>query len=887
MINIAFKKITLANGLDVILHEDHALPLVAVNVWYHVGSKDEQPGRTGFAHLFEHIMFDGSKNHNRSFFDPLQRVGGSLNGSTTRDRTNYWENLPANELELALWLESDRMGFLLDALDQKRFETEREVVHNERRQSYENRPYGMTSIHIQEALFPPPHPYHWNTIGIPADLDAATLDDVKAFFTKHYAPNNASLTIAGDINSDETLRLVERYFGDIPPQPAVPRVTRRESDLTGAVDLTITDKVQLPRLYLSWPSPGRFHQDDATATVMSTILGSGKRSRLFRSLEYEKQIVQEVMAFHFGGEIAGQLQVIATPAPGHTIAEVQDAVERELERMRREPPTEEELTGAKNGIEAMHVRQLERLGGFGGRADQLNAYNVFAGDPGKVNTDLDDYMKIRPEDVQRVAASLLTNRRVQLVVQPEPRLATGRSQVDRTVQPPGQHRHPFSPPAPARRRLSNGVNVLVVPMRGLPLVSVGAMLSTGAMTDPASLPGLAHVVGELLQEGTETRTSQQLAAELEFIGAELSVHPERVQTLVSATALTKNWTKALELQADIVLHPTFPHDEFTRIRKQLLTDLARAKDDATRIANRLYPELLYGRATPLGHPLTGNEDSVARMTQEDLVRHHRASTGPRSTTLLVVGDVSVDEAMGQLEQRFGQWTGDHEAHRNGAGPLPDPRAKSPTLYLVDKPGAAQSVIHAGHLSVPRHHPDFAALTLLNYAFGGHFGARLNANLRQAKGYSYGYRSFISWMRDSSYLLAGGSVHTAVTKESIAETLKEFADVRVGRPITKEELEDARMGLLRSLPSTFETTDQLLGRLVQLVEFNLPDDYFATIAEKFESVTLDDVHRVARDLLLDQHLTLLTVGDRAKIEPGLKELGLPLVHLDHEGAVLPS
>lgn len=886
MINVSFKKITLSNGLDVILHEDHSVPLVAVNIWYHVGSKDEQPGRTGFAHLFEHIMFDGSKHHNRSFFEPLQRAGGTLNGSTTRDRTNYWINLPANALELALWLESDRMGFLLDALDQKRFETERDVVHNERRQSYENRPYGMASIHLQRALFPLPHPYHWNTIGEAADLDAATLEDVKGFFNKHYGPNNASLTIAGDIAPEETLRLVEQYFGDLPPRPPAPRLTRRDSDLKGAVDLVLNDKVQLPRLYLAWPSPAHFSKDDPAATVLATILGDGKRSRLFRSLEYERQMVQEVMAFHFGGEIAGQLQVIATPAPGHSIGEVQTAVEAELARLRQEPPTAEELTSAKNRIEAMHVRQLERLGGFGGRADQLNGSNVFAGDPGRVNTELDEFRAVRGEDVQRVAESVLTERRAQLTVLPEPRLWAGPSSVDRTSHPASQGAKPFHPPAPTRRVLANGLPILVLPKRDLPIVGIGVLLSNGAMSDPEDLPGLAYVITELLEEGTQRLTSQQLAAEFELIGAELSVRADRSTTLIATSALSRHWPRALELVADVAQHPAFSEQEFTRVRKQLLTDLSRAKDDSNYVADRLYPGLLYGRESAHGHPLTGTEASLARMTRQDLVRHYGATGGPQSGVLVMVGDVSLDEAVQEAERCFGGWSVQAPSPLvNGAGSLPNPRASPLTLYLVDKPGAAQSVIRAGHLSVPRHHPDYAALTLLNYAFGGHFGARLNANLRQEKGYSYGYRSFFSWSRDSSYLLAAGSVHTAVTKESVAETLREFADLTRGRPITASELADAKSGLLRSLPSTFETTDQILERLVQIVEFGLPDDYFTTVAAQFEAVTLEDIHRVARELILDRHLTLLTVGDRAHVERGLNELGVPIIHLDPEGTVL--
>ena len=348
---ISFEKFTLANGLDVILHQDTSLPLVAVNVWYHVGSKDEKPGKTGYAHLFEHLMFEGSKHHNSGYFDSLQEVGATLNGSTTPDRTNYWENLPSHYLELALWLESDRMGFLLDALDQGRFDIQRDVVKNERRQSYENRPYGVSSIHLQEAVYPLPHPYHWPTIGFHEDLDAATLDDARAFFQRFYTPSNASLTIAGNIRIDEAGDMAERYFGDIPPGPALPRSTRTDSPLQGRVSLTLHDKVLLPRWSLVWPTTPRFHPDDAPLSVLASILGDGKSSRLHRALVYERRIAQSVSVHHGPSEIAGEFQLEVTAAAGHTADEVGEAALAEIQRMRDAPPLPEELARVKNRVE--------------------------------------------------------------------------------------------------------------------------------------------------------------------------------------------------------------------------------------------------------------------------------------------------------------------------------------------------------------------------------------------------------------------------------------------------------------------------------------------------------------------------------------------------------
>ena len=419
MVSISYEKFTLPNGLDVIVHEDHTLPIVAVNVWYHVGSKDEEQGRTGFAHLFEHVMFEGSKHHNRSYFEPLQKVGAVLNGSTTPDRTNYWENVPSNYLELALWLQSDRMGFLLDALDQKRFDIQRDVVKNERRQSYENRPYGMTHLVLQPVVFPTPHPYSWPTIGSQEHLDAADIEDVKAFFRRYYSPSNASIAVVGDVKTDDVRQLVERYFGDIPPGPAVNRIGRMDSDLRGRVSLTMPDKVQLPRLNLVWPTGPMFDPDEASLSVLGIVLGDGKSSRFYRSLVYEKQIARDVSVFNHPQEIAGEFHIQVTANPGRSLQEIEDLVYEELESIRREAPTEHEIKRAKNRIESFHVRQMERFGGFGGRADSLNEYNTYAGNPGLINTDIERYLAVAGEDVQRVASTALGNNYVNLSVLPE------------------------------------------------------------------------------------------------------------------------------------------------------------------------------------------------------------------------------------------------------------------------------------------------------------------------------------------------------------------------------------------------------------------------------------------------------------------------------------
>ena len=882
MVSISFDKFTLSNGLDVILSEDHSLPVTAVNLWYHVGSKNEEPGRTGFAHLFEHVMFEGSKHHNKSFFDPLQKVGANLNGSTSPDRTNYWENVPSNYLELALWLESDRMGFLLDALDQNRFEVQRDVVKNERRQSYENRPYGMAPMIIQPNLFPAPHPYNWTTIGDPADLDSASLDDIKAFFSKYYSPSNASLAIVGDFDSEATRRMVEKYFGDIPAGPSIDRVGRMDSKLRGQVTLTTSDSVQLPRLYLNWPTNPNFDRLQAPTDLLATILGGGKSSRLYKSLVYERRIAREISVYDYGQEIAGEFTIQATANPGHTTDELEVAIIEEIQRLQSETPTEAEIARAKNRIETSHIMQLERFGGFGGRADQLNYYNTLTGDPESINTDVARYMAVEADEI-REAAGLLGGNQVKLTVLPEAAHKLTVSTVNRTAIPTPAPQTRFTSPVPRRGKLSNGLEVVHLEKSSVPVVAFGLMLSGGALADPDGKSGLANLTASMLAEGTGSRSSIQIAEELEFLGTNLRNNANREYAVVSSDSLKTNWKKTLSIMADVALNSNFPDHELERLRKNLLTDLDRVADNPMAIAGRAARSLYYGPGTPYGHPLTGNQESVANINRDDLLGYYGSHFGPDNATFVVVGDLSFDEAMDAAESSFGGWKQLDGGRNNGASSkATDP---SPTqIYIADKPGAAQSVIRAGHLTVPRSHENYLPLNMLNFIFGGQFMARLNSNLRQDKGYSYGYNSMIDWSNGPSMFMAGGGVQTAVTKEALIETLKEFEEIKSSRPVTAEEFTDARDGILRALPGQFETMHQVLQQLTRLVVFGLPDDYFATFEDRLSRVTLDDVHR-ASDMLDTDHLSILVVGDGAEIELGIGELGLPVSKVDYEGRLL--
>jgi zinc protease len=882
MFSISYEKLTLSNGLEVVLHQDHSLPIVAVNVWYHVGSKDEELGRTGFAHLFEHVMFEGSKHHNRNYFEPLQKAGAVLNGSTTSDRTNYWENVPSNYLDLALWLEADRMGFLLDALDQERFDIQRDIVKNERRQSYENRPYGLAQLLLQPAIFPSPHPYSWPVIGSQQDLDSASLEDVKDFFRRYYSPSNASLAIAGDFERDEAVRLIELYFGGVAPGPAVNRVGRMDSPLTGEVRLTVSDMVQLPRLYLVWPSRPTFDQDEPPLDMLATILGDGKSSRLYRTLVYEKQIARDVRVGNYSQEVAGEFHIEVTASPGHTLEENQEVVEEELERIRREPPSDHEIDRARTRIESQHVHQLERFGGFGGRADQLNYYNVLAKDPGLINTDIERYLVVGGEDVTRVAASVLNADRVRMAVLPQQATSPSASDVDRSIMPKGSAPRPYVPPVPRRERLANGLDLLYVHKPGLPAVAMGLLLKAGATTDPADRPGLADLTATMLVEGTTTRSSQQIADEMESMGSYLDSQGKREHAFLSADTLTSHWLKALEIMADVLKDATFPDRELERVRNERLADLKRVVDDPVSIAHRASRALVYGPGSRYGHPLTGTEQSVKALTRDEMVGHSTSYYGPANATLIVVGDATWDDVLAGAEAHLGDWSRSVHGGPTDETVVEDRTAVPTTIYLADKPGASQSVIRAGHLTIPRHDPDYYSLNMLNYIFGGHPMARLFMNLRQDKGYSYGYYSSIDWLAGPSALFAGGAVETAVTKESVIETLKEFSDIRGDRPVTQEEFDAARDGIFKGFPSNFETQGHLVNQLSRLAIFGLPDDYYSSFIANLEAVTLEELRRVAVERIADAHLMVLVVGDREVIEPGLSELGLPIVPVDYEG-----
>ena len=917
---IRFEKYTLPNGLAVILHEDRSTPIVGVNVWYHVGAKNERPGRTGFAHLFEHMMFQGSKHHDADYFLPLQKAGGRINGSTSQDRTNYWETVPSNYLELALWMEADRMGFLLPVMTQQRLDNQRDVVKNERRQSYENRPYGLAYEVLLAALFPPDHPYSWPTIGSMADLDAASREDIAEFFRRYYHPGNASLCIAGDFDAAQAKEWVAKYFGSLPAGPPVAKLKPWTPELAAEQRIHMTDRVGLSKLYLAWPTVPMFAPDDAELDILADVLGSGKISRLYRTLVRDKQIAQDVQAYQYSQEIAGTFLVVATARPGHTTAELETACLEEIAKLQAAAPSAEEVSRAVNRAEARFIAELAPISEFGGRADRLNMYNVYTGDPGYLKKDFARYRQVDAAGVHRVAKQYLGAKRVVLEIvpgpavkiTPDPRVAAEKARqelakkepprpepaaalqpadaFDRSVMPGPAAEPTFQLPPIHRRKLSNGMEVLVVENHELPTVNMNLVFPTGRSSDPDARLGLANLLAAVWDEGTERRSSDEIAEELAGIGATLSVNSDWDSSSVRLFTLKRHLAAALEIFGDVVQHPAFPEKELDRQRNIALGRLVQVRDEPTLLAGLAVHATLYGREHPYGKPQYGTAASLKSIGRDDLLAFYRSRFRPEAASLIVVGDVAPDEVVGDLEKAVGSW--------NPGGPPPTaqpfpppPPAKPSRVILVDKPGAVQSVIAVGLIGADRRSPDYHALTVMNSIFGGQFSSRLNMNLREKKGYTYGARTTFDWrVHQPGPFVATSSVQTAVTAPALVEFLNEYAGMVGKQPISDDELEFSKKYLTRGYPAGFETPTQVANHLETLVEFRLPDDYFNTYVPKIRAVTAEEVLRVARKYLDVDHLAAIIVGDAKQVEEPLRKLpigkDLTVVRFDEDFRLLP-
>ncbi len=885
--DIPYSKHTLANGLTLIVHEDHKAPIVAVNVWYHVGSKDERPGRTGFAHLFEHLMFNGSEHFDDEFFRPLEAVGASkMNGTTWFDRTNYFENVPTSALDMTLWMESDRMGHLLGAIDQNKLDEQRGVVLNEKRQG-ENQPYGRVDGLIARETYPAGHPYSWDTIGSEADLNAATLADVKQWFTDNYGAANAVLVIAGDVQTDEVVKKVEHYFGDIAPGPVRERHGAWPAKMSGSKRSVMQDRVPQPRLYQTWNIPGFCEQDTNLLQVASEILAGGKNSRLYQRLVYRDRLATSVDASLGPFEIGSQFQITTTVQPGGDVASVEQAIDEELQRFLEQGPTQEELERIKIGHESDFVRSLERIDGSGGKSMTLAQYQVYCGSPDWYKKELGWVFASTPAQIRDTTRAWLSDGRYTLTVEPFPEYQTAKAGADRSKLPAPGAAPALKLPALQRATLSNGLRVLLAERHEVPVVQATLLVDAGFAADAGIGAGTSKMMLEMLDEGTPTRDSLQIARDLEDLGARFAATANQDSTLIGLNALKRQLAPSLDVFADLLLHPSFPDGELARLKQQRLAGIAQEKSQPVGLLTRLYPQLIYGRDHAYSNPRSGNgnEAAVAAITPADLKALHERWLRPDNAQLLIVGDTTLAEIKPLLEAKLGSW-------KAPATPLPvknlgDVTLPSrPRVVLINKTGAEQTLIAAVSVAPPKSDPDDLPMVVANNVLGGMFVSRLNMNLREDKRWSYGASSVLGSTRGPRPFLAYAPVQADKTLEAIREMDKELRGFVGKRGVTPAELKMSVDNIVVGLPGDNETAGEVAGSYLNILQFGLPDTYYNDLVPKAEAITQAQANAAARKFLKPDALTWIIVGDLKRIEAPIRASKLGEVQvLDADGQPL--
>lgn len=884
-INIPYEKFVLDNGLTVIVHEDDKAPIVAVNLWYHVGSKNEKLGKTGFAHLFEHLMFNGSENFNDDYFQSLERVGATdLNGTTNKDRTNYFQNVPVNALDLALWMESDRMGHLLGAIDQEKLDEQRGVVQNEKRQG-ENQPYGKVWGTITENTYPQGHPYSWSTIGSMEDLNAASLEDVQEWFKTYYGPNNATLVIAGDIDVATAREKVEKYFGDIQPGPPIAKQEAWVAKRTGEQRMTMQDRVPQARIYKVWNVPEQGNIELDHLNLISDILASGKSSRLYKRLVYTDQIATDAAAYYSSGEIGSQFMIQATARPGVDLAEVEKAINEELALLLEEGIKEKELRRVKTQFIAGFVRGAERIGGFGGKSDILAQNEVYAGSPDFYKVTLERAQAATAEELLQTARNWLSDGAFVLEVQPFPELMAAAEGADRSSVPDVENPPDAVFPKMERTTLKNGLEVVLVERNAIPVVSFRLILDAGYAADQFAKPGTANLAMAMLDEGTTSRSALEISEELAMLGANLGAGSNLDVSSVSLSALKSELEASLDLYADVILNPAFPEADFNRLKQQIMVGIQREKATPIQMALRVFPGLLYGDDHAYGLPLTGSgtEASVSNMTRDDLIKFHDTWFKPNNATLVVVGDVGMDEIKPALEKRFNDWKKGETPTKN-IGQVAHKSESS--VYIMDRPGSEQSIIFAGHIAPPKGNPDEIAIETMNTILGGAFISRINMNLREDKGWAYGAFTFMWDAKGQRPFIAYAPVQTDKTMESMQEIENELKGILDTNPVSADEVDRAQKNQTLTLAGQWETNGAVLGSIAEIVQYGLPDDHFTTYTKAVRSLNVNQVSDAAKKVINPDKLVWVIVGDREKIEPGIRELGFgEIKFLDGDGNVL--
>lgn len=884
-IDVPYKKFVLPNGLRLVVHEDHKAPIVAVNVWYHVGSKNEKPGKSGFAHLFEHLMFNGSENYNTDYFQALEAIGATdLNGTTNEDRTNYFQNVPVNALDQVLWLESDRMGHLLGAIDQAKLDEQRGVVQNEKRQG-ENQPYSRGWDILQKEMFPPHHPYGHTVIGEMEDLNAASLEDVHEWFKSYYGAANAVLVIAGDITPEVAYEKVMKYFGNIPAGPTITRpgvnITRR----TGETRATYQDRVPEEQVVIAWNTPQWGTNESAYLDLVSDVLGSGKTSRLYKKLVYDLQLCTSVFCFSGPSEIAGNLIIGARVRQGHTSEEVENAINEAMKDFLTNGPTEEEMKRVKAAYFANFIKGLERIGGFGGKSDLLASNEVYGNSADYYKKMLKVYHAATAKDLHTAAKNWLSDGRFVLTCTPFPEYSVTGVEADRSKIPGLGATAEATFPDIQRATLKNGMKVILTRRKESPTVVASMMFDAGYCSDKfGGKLGLASIAMNMLDEGTKTRNSLQINEQLQLLGASLNTSSDLDFSYVTLSTLKQSIDPSLDLMADVVLNPSFPDADFKRLQDQQLSAIKNEKKQPQSMVMRVAPTLLYGENHPYAMPMTGTgeEAVVQTLTTSDVRGFYDKWLRPNNATIVVTGDISMEEIVEKLEKRFATWK------KADVPKKVIPEAKGNNngkIFLMDRPESQQSMIMAGYLTKKYGELDETAIEQMNNVLGGDFTSRINLNIREDKHWSYGAGSFVQNTKGQRPFMIFAPVQSDKTKESVQEVMKEVNSFVTTKEMTQAEFDKTKQNTVMGMSGMWETNGAVNASARNLVRFGLADDYWKTYGKRVTGLTLNDTRDVAKKVIQPNNLGWFMAGDAQKVLPGLKELGMEVIVIDANGNVV--
>lgn len=882
VVDIPFTKYVLDNGLTLIVHEDHKAPIIAFNVWYHVGSKNEKPGKTGFAHLYEHLMFNGSEHYNDDYFSLMDKIGATnLNGTTNNDRTNYFENFPVAALDKVLWVESDRMGFMLNAIDSGKLAEQRGVVQNEKRQG-ENQPYAVAEELTVKSTYPAGHPYSWSVIGSMDDLNAASLEDVKDWFKTYYGPNNAVVCIAGDIKAADALAKVKQYFGSIPPGPPIAKNAAWIAKMDGYHRQVAQDRVPQARLQKTWNVPGWGTTPMTYLNLLQDILTNGKTSRLYKRLVYDDQLASNVFSYTQENEIGGQIYIFADAKPGVSLDKINAVIDEELKKVFSSGVSQTELERSKTRAFTRFIKGAEQIGGFGGKSDILLENEVFGGSPDHYKKVYKEIAEANVANIKNTAVEWLSSGEYRLDILPFGTFTADVSTLNRNEQPAMGPPAIVKFPAVTEFALSNGMKVALVQRKTVPVINMSLMMDAGYAADQFGAAGLAALAGKMMTEGTSTKNALQISDMQADLGASIGSSSDLDNTYLSLNSLSNNFDASLALFTDILLHPAFPQKDFDRVKKEQLLAIKQEQSQPVTMGLRILPALLFGKNHAYSNPFTGSgtEASVKNIERSDLVKFHQTWFTPNNATLVVVGDISADALKAKLEKSFSSWKANTVPKKNIA---PVSLPEKPIVYLIDKPGALQSIIFAAEVSPSATDPDFEAIEMMNKIVGGEFTSRINMNLREGKHWSYGSFSINIGAKGQGIFTGYAPVQTDKTKESIVELNKELSAYVGDKPATEEEFAKVRGNAILQLPGTWETNAAVLGSLQEALKYNRGISYLDNYPTMLKNMQLPAIQNAAKKVIKPENLTWVIVGDREKIEQGIRDLNLgPIKIVDSEG-----